>query len=83
MMREGSGVVLVRDDDEDDSSGNGAKPQSGPSGPDCGDDITSDNDAGESNQCWWWRRGSLELPVHAMKRGGKVIVRQAVQVEAN
>ena len=71
MMREGSGVVLVRDDDDqDDSLGNGAKPKTGPSGPDCGDGSASDNDARESNQCWWWRRGRVELPVQKTLRLG-------------
>ncbi len=62
IMRKGIGVVLVRDEDEDDSSGNGAKPKTGPSGPECGDGITSESSPGESNQCWWWRRGRVELP---------------------
>ena len=53
MMREGSGVVLVRDDDElDDSSRTGAKPITGPSGPECGDGFVSDNDPGDSNRYW-------------------------------
>jgi hypothetical protein len=50
VMRTGSEVVLVRDDDENrPESGDPAKPKTGPSGPECGDGTASVYDASESN----------------------------------
>ena len=64
LTKADSGVVLVRDDDENDPrSENGAVPIAGPSGPNNSETPTPQNDVGESNPCLWWRRGSLELPV--------------------
>ncbi|HAC20326.1 MAG TPA: hypothetical protein DCF78_17315, partial [Dehalococcoidia bacterium] len=59
--REGSDIVLVHDDEEDERNG-GMEPQKP------GQPLPDDQEAGAP--CSWWRRGRVELPVQKSSQLG-------------
>ena len=61
--------MLVKDGDENSpGSENGAKPKTGPSGPESGETLTPHNDERESDQSLLWRRGRVEAyPKHGIE----------------
>jgi hypothetical protein len=63
LTKDESGVVLVKDDEEEEGpdSGNPAKPSNMPINPGSGDNHGAHNKGIVKNPCSWWRRGRVEL----------------------